>query len=157
VDYFGAINKAAQDHGVHPMQMFAVFLDQLRQNHEHKFGGQAFNDGLDHLTGQHAVSWAESLHNFFKVQASMNDHNAKNARSHGQEDQARQLEEYNKPLEAFVAVLAHFLPVWNFGGQEFLDKVKNISQRVAKNPPVKRDDPPPAGYDEGNEPPERRL
>lgn len=158
VDYFGAIQKAAQEHGLnHPLEMFTVFLDQLRQNHEqnHGFGaGKVFNDGLDSLTQQHAVSWAESLHNFCRVTANVNDHNAANWRKHGKDAEAQQLEEYNKRLKAFVAVLAHFLPIWNFGGREIEDKVKDISQRVAKNPPAKRDDPPPAGYKEADDPPE---
>lgn len=156
MDYHGAIKTAGEKYGVaDTTDLLAALLHLLRYQHETSVGYGAtsnYNDGLDHLTGQHSTTLAESLAAFAKMYASMMQHNATARRNSGDVQNADSMEEYVVRLRAMLSVLEYFIPVWNFKGTDTQQGIERVERELAKDPnvtllgpapPVKDDDDPP--------------
>ncbi len=119
-----AIRKAMEQNGVkNSTEIILGLLWLLNDLHRTAIGAnlrKSFHDGLDGLTGKHAISLADSLANIAGVWSLVHKSNAKNSKP---QKEAEALEVLGARLKCLSDVISELLPAWKVEGEGMAGKM----------------------------------
>lgn len=116
-----------------PYQLIWGFLVLLKQQHEMAqvvTTKAPYNDGLDHMTGQHANTFAESLEYYARMWSGVSLHNSENNRKHGKNGDGA--EEQGRAWKALADLLAYYRPIWNAGASVMEENVRRTHRDIRR-------------------------
>ena len=144
-----ALGKAMEQNGVkNPTEIILGLLWLLGDNHRTAIGADLrknFHDGLDGLTGKHAISLADSLANLTAVYSAVLKANAKNPNQNPQEAQA--LEIVGTRLRCLSDLISELLPGWKMEGEQMAGKMMagRFQIEMLRNDSEEEPPKPPSG------------